>query len=295
MKSIAEKSGVLLLAMLFIVATACAEDIERTVPADPRGEVEIVNVSGDVQVRGWERSEVQVHAELSNGVDTLNVTSNKGRVSINVVLKGDRSHGGTDLIVEVPRDSTLLVKTVSADQVITGVRGVQRLQAVSGSINTQVWGEELRVKTMSGEVTVAGHEMPARTAINTVSGDVDLADVAGELSLETVTGDMQVRMQALTRGRIQTTNGDLNLRAALAADAELDAEAINGDLTFTLQQPVNAEFDIETFNGEIDNCFGPKSVRTREFAPGNNLRFKEGNGAARVRVKTLNGGVEICR
>ena len=95
--------------------------------------------------------------------------------------------------------------------------------------------------------------------------------------------------------RIQTTNGELRLRAALAADATLDTEAINGDLSFLLQSPVNAELDIETFKGDIDNCFGPKSVRTREFAPGNALRFKEGNGSARVRVKTLNGGVEICR
>jgi len=102
-------------------------------------------------------------------------------------------------------------------------------------------------------------------------------------------------MPTMTRGRIQTTNGDLRLQTALARDARLEAEAINGDLSFQLRQPIDAEFDIETFNGEIDNCFGPKSTRTSEFAPGNALRFKEGNGNARIRIKTLNGGVEICK
>ena len=58
---------------------------------------------------------------------------------------------------------------------------------------------------------------------------------------------------------------------------------------------MNAEFDIETFNGDIDNCFGPKSRRTREYAPGNELQFSEGAPGARVRIKTLNGGVEICK
>jgi DUF4097 and DUF4098 domain-containing protein YvlB len=285
----------LLAATLSLAAAAQADTVERTVPADPRGEVEIVNVSGDVQVRGWDRAEVQVHAELGDGVEKLDVQSGKGRTSINVIARSGRSSSGSDLIVEVPRDSTLIVKTVSADQTIADVRGAQRLQAVSGSISTQAWGEEVAVKTISGEVTVAGHRTMARTTVNTVSGDVNLADVAGELTLETVTGDMDVRMPTLTRGRIQTTNGELRLRAALSADATLDTEAINGDLSFMLQSPVNAEFDIETFNGEIDNCFGPESVRTREFAPGNALRFKEGTGSARVRVKTLNGGVEICR
>ena len=297
MKSIAMKTNSLWLGavVLCCAATAAAETVERTVAADPRGEVEIVNISGDLQVRGWDRPEIQIHGELGDGVDKLEVQSGKGRVLINVIVRGSQEGASSDLMVEVPRDSALFTKTVSADQVIANVRGAQRLQAVSGSISTQAWGEEVRIKTISGEVTVAGHKASGSTTVNTVSGDVNLSDVAGELNLETVTGDMHVRMPTLTRGRIQTTNGELRLNAALSADATLDAEAINGDLSLMLRSPIHAEFDIETFNGEIDNCFGPKSVRTREFAPGNALRFKEGNGSARVRVKTLNGGVEICR
>lgn len=280
---------------LSIGAAYGRETIERTVPAEPKGEVEIVNVSGDVQVRGWDRKEVQVHADLGTGVERLDVQSQKGRVTINVIVQSHRNAGATDLVVEVPHDSTLLIKTVSADQTIVDVRGVQRLQAVSGSINTKVWGEEFNVRTISGDVIVNGSGKPSVARVNTVSGDVTLANIAGELSLETVTGDMQVVMPTLSRGRVQTTNGDLRLQATLAKDARLDAEAVNGDLSLQLRSPVNAEFDIETFNGEIDNCFGPKAQRANEFAPGNALRFKEGDGSARVRVKTLNGGVEICK
>jgi DUF4097 and DUF4098 domain-containing protein YvlB len=284
------------LALLAAVAAHADEDVERTVPADARGEVEIVNVSGDVKVRGWDRAEVRIHADLGPGVEKLDVQSSKGRTAINVIVPGNHSSSGSsDLIVDIPRDSTLLIKTVSADQTVTEIHGVQRLQAVSGAINTQVWGEEFSMRTISGDVTVVGHKMPAVAAVNTVSGDVVLSELAGELNLETVTGDMEVTMPTMTRGRIQTTNGDLRLQTALARDARLEAEAINGDLSFQLRQPIDAEFDIETFNGEIDNCFGPKSTRTSEFAPGNALRFKEGDGNARIRIKTLNGGVEICK
>lgn len=279
------------------IATASADEIiEKTVPADPRGEVEIVNVTGEVQVRGWDRPEVQVHGDLGSGVERLDVSSSNKRTSIRVVIPGQRhSGGGTDLIVQVPRDSMLSINTVSAEQMVDNVRGVQRLQAVSGSITTSVWGEEFSIKTISGDVTVAGRKMASIAAVNTVSGDVLLSDIAGELTLETVTGDMQVTSPSLNRVRVRTTNGDLHLQTVLARDARLDAEAINGDLRFMLRQPIDAEFDIETFNGEIDNCFGPKSERTREFAPGNALRFKEGAGTGRVRIKTLNGGIEICK
>jgi DUF4097 and DUF4098 domain-containing protein YvlB len=284
------------LALPMLASSAHAQEmIERTIPAEARGEVEIVNVAGDVQVRGTDRNEVQVHAELGPGVEKLDIQSNKGRTTINVILHGNRNAGSSDLVVDVPKQSTVLVKTVSADQTITDVRGVQRLQAVSGSINTQVWGEEFSIRSISGDVIVNGHSTAGLGGVNTVSGDVTLANVAGEVSVETVTGDMQISMPSLTRGRIQTTNGDLHLQTTLAKDARLEAEAINGDLSFLLRSPVNAEFDVETFNGEIDNCFGPKSVRTNEFAPGNAVRFKEGEGNARVRIKTLNGGVEICK
>ena len=69
----------------------------------------------------------------------------------------------------------------------------------------------------------------------------------------------------------------------------------NGELRLHLRGAIDAMFDVETFNGQIDNCFGPEPQRAREFAPGSELRFKEGDGSALVRVKTLNGGVEICK
>jgi len=282
-------------ALLLTGLSAYAEDVERTVPADPRGQVEIVTVSGEIHVRGWDRPEVKVTASISSS-EELRVDSTDQHTSIRVVrANGGTSHSATDLMVNVPRASSLSMSTISADQTIEDVHGAQRLQAVSGSVNTRVWSEELQVKTISGDIEIRGNKDTSEVAIQSTSGDITLSDTSGNVTLETVTGDMDVNMKELTRGRIHTTNGDLHLRTKLTSDARLDAEAINGDLRFILRKPIEAEFDVETFNGAIDNCFGPKSVRTREFAPGNALRFKEGAGGARVRVKTLNGGVEICK
>ncbi len=96
--------------------------------------------------------------------------------------------------------------------------------------------------------------------------------------MNSVSGDMTVTLDRLDRGRIKTTNGDLDLTAALTDDARLEAEAINGDLTLNLRGEINAEFDIETFNGDIESCFGPQPRRSREYGPGNELRFTAGQG-----------------
>ena len=72
---------------------------------------------------------------------------------------------------------------------------------------------------MSGEITVRGHGGGGPFRVTNVSGDVRLADIGSDLELETVTGDMDVRMDELRRARIKTTNGDLELTARLAKDA----------------------------------------------------------------------------
>src|SRR5262245_10700738 len=283
-------------ALLISGQHALADTVEKTIAADLRGEVEITNVSGDVQVSGWDRPEVAVTAELGSGVERLDLQSEAKRTIVKVVLpKGGNSGGSTDLTVRVPRDSSLTINTVSADQTIADVRGAQRLQAGRGTITTQVWGAEFEAKTVSGEVNVSGHGGGAPTRVSSVSGDINLDKIGSELDLNTVSGDMGVKMDQLTRARIKTTNGDLDLVAGLVRDSRIEAEAINGDLRLHLRGTVDAQIDIATFNGEIDNCFGPKPRRTSEYAPGNELRFQQGQGTGLIRIKTLNGAVELCK
>jgi DUF4097 and DUF4098 domain-containing protein YvlB len=281
--------------MLAAASHAGAEEVSKTLPADARGEVEIVNVAGMVEVSGWDRAEVKVDADLGSNVQRLDFRNDGQRTLIKVVLpRGSSSSGSSDLRIKVPQGSGLIINTVSAEQVIKGVHGSQRLQAVSGGIDTEFGPGDLELKTVSGDVRAQG-DGKGLVRATTVSGDLQISKGGPEVDLNTVSGDMTVSLDRLDRGRIKTTNGDLNLTAALGDDARVDAEAINGDLQFTLRGQVNAEFDIETFNGDIDNCFGPKPTRSREYGPGNELRFTEGKGDARVRVKTLNGGVTICK
>jgi DUF4097 and DUF4098 domain-containing protein YvlB len=288
-------------ALLLAYATADAETIERRAAANPRGEVEIGNVSGTVHVSGWERAEVEVQGELGEGVERLDFTSEGERTIVKVVLPPRTSADGeSELTVRVPRDSRLIVRTVSAVQIIEDVRGAQWLQSVSGSIETQLFGGEFEAKTVSGDIVATGkaakgQESAIRARASTVSGDLILTKIGGELELTTVSGDLQVDAPLLTRAYIKTTSGDMTVAGVVAKDARIDAETINGDLTLDLKDLKNAEIDVESFNGDISNCFGPKPKRKSDYGPGIALRFKEGDGGAVVRAKTLNGDIRLCR
>jgi hypothetical protein len=285
------------MAMLAVAAQrADAEEFSKTQAADARGEVEIVNVAGSVEVSGWDRNEVQVDADLGSNVERLDFRRDGSRTYIKVMLpRMSGGSGSSDLVVKVPRDSGLIINTVSAEQRITGVRGLQRLQAVSGNIDTEFGPGDIELKTVSGNIQARGRDGKGMVRATTVSGDLEVHKAGPEVDLNSVSGDMVVSLDRLERGRIKTTNGDLDMTLGLTDEARLEAEAINGDLNFNLRGEINAEFDIETFNGDIDNCFGPKPRRSREYGPGNELRFTQGKGGARVHIKTLNGGVMVCK
>jgi DUF4097 and DUF4098 domain-containing protein YvlB len=287
--------GLLALALLAAPPAFAGTPIKERAPAAADGRVEVSNTSGSVVVTAWPRNEVEVTGTLGDGSERLEFSSAGQTTRIKVVLPKVSSHvDSTDLVIKVPAGSSLAVNTVSADVRAQGVRGAQRLQSVSGDVQTEVAAEDAECKTVSGNVTVTGSGQPALLTITTVSGDASVTRVAGEVNGNTVSGNFTIAMGDASRSRLRSTSGDLGLKGRLAPEARLDFESISGDVRLDLATPVSAEFDVSSFSGDIRNCFGPKPVHTSEYAPGSEWRHREGQGTARVRIKTLNGDIQVC-
>jgi DUF4097 and DUF4098 domain-containing protein YvlB len=282
-------------ALVTAAPTANAGPISERAAADPAGRVEIANTAGSVTVAAWARSEVEVTGELGEGSERLEFVTQGKLTRIRVVLP-KRSYGvdETRLVVKVPAASGLSVNTISADIAVEGVRGGQRLQSVSGNVRTATAAQDVEIKSVSGDVEVTGSGARGLVTLTTVSGDATLANLAGEVNANTVSGNLAITMTDVARSRVRSTSGDLGFRGRLAPDARLDLESISGDIRLDIEGPVGADFDLSTFNGDIRNCFGPKPVRTDEYAPGSELRFQEGSGSGQVRIKTLNGDISVC-
>ena len=269
-------------------------DINELADAHPKGDVQISNVSGLVNVTGWDREQVEVTGTLGRGTERLLFAPEGKHTEIKVIVPRD-SHRveGSDLEIRVPEGSRVSINTVSADVTVKGVTGALRIQSVSGEIEAEVFGEDVETKTVSGDFRIRGHDNPALLVLTTVSGDGRVHDIRGELVVQSVTGDLEIESSVLDRARLRTTNGDIELKTALGDDARFDMEAINGDLRLDILGDISAEFDLETFNGSIDNSFGPDATRISKYTPGKELRFSQGDGNARVRIKTLNGSIHL--
>jgi len=289
-------SGTLALLSALPGLAAAGTPINKLTASSPTGQVEISNTAGSVSVTGWDRNEVAVTGELGKGTEGLEFTKSGDVIRIKVIVPDHSYHTDeTDLVVKMPVGGSVAVNAVSADVKIDGVRGAQRLQAVSGDVRTDGAGEDVECRTVSGDVFVNGSGRKGVITITTVSGDASVERVAGELNANTVSGNVTLGAGETSRSRLRSTSGDLNMSGQLLPDARIDAETISGDVRLDLTGSANGDFDVSTFNGEIRNCFGPKPTRTSEYAPGRELRFHDGTGSSRVRIKTLNGDISVCR
>lgn len=282
-------------------AASLRRPIDEHRPADAQGQVELVVVSGHIDVVGWDKAEIAVTGTLGEHVDKVDINTAGARTTIRVVLKehegvhldwGNKS-GDAELIVHVPRGNSLKVSLVSADLGVSEVQGNQEVQSVSGDLNIAA-SREVRIGTVSGDVHLTAGSDSKLLDVGTVSGDVHMTGGGGDVTINTVSGDGMVSIGTASRLHVKTVSGDFRISTGLTADGRFDAEAISGDfgIEFTSGVPP-AEFDVQSYSGDISTCFGQKPVKER-YGPGSRLAYKEGAGTARVKVDTKSGEVSIC-
>ena len=284
-------------ALLATPAAQAVQNIDRSLPTGATPSVEISNVQGRVTVAAWDQQVVKVTGTIENDQTEFEFTGDQRHVVIKVRPESGKNHRNHDeaiLDIKVPAGASLDINTVSADIGVEGVRGAQRLEAVSGDVKTVAYSEQLDVRTISGDAVVNGTGGKARVDIQSVSGGVTVRGVDGEVEAQSVSGNAELDLGTATRVKLETVSGNLKASLMLASDARLDAESVSGDVNIRFTKPVNGEFELETFSGNIENCFGPKAERKSKYAPGTELRFTQGSGGARVSMDTLSGTISIC-
>lgn len=282
------------LCLTALPALAATRPVNEHKAADPSGTVEIINVSGAVEVTAWDQPQVAVTGTIRERVERVDVSSAGTRVTVRVVLPSGNmknNEGDANLKIQVPRHSSLEVSLVSADLKVAGVDGDENLQTVSGDVMGDAGGS-LQVSTVSGDVQLAARNAKS-TRIKTISGDAKFSGGAGEVNFESVSGDAQLSLGALKHSHFETVSGELTIAGTLEASGQLDASSVSGDIHLKFTAPPEADFDLQTLSGDISNCFGPKPVE-QHYGPGSRLSFRSGQGGGHVRVDTKSGDIGLC-
>jgi hypothetical protein len=294
--------AVLVASLALAAGAAQATTFHEQVAADPRGEVDVSNVSGSIVISGWDRPEVSVTADLPSDSQRVKVITGRGHTRVCVSYgdsngcnatgwSGDR--GSVRLEIQVPRDSELDVSAVSADIASHGVSGTQRLQTVSGDIDAELGSGNDEVNSVSGTVELHGSGQDGTLHAASVSGDLRVTNVAGELEARTVNGTLTAELSPARLVRLNTTSGDIELSARLASSGTIETETVSGDQKIAVSAPAGYSYEAKTFSGDITDCFGQRPDRS-EYGPGSRLDGTRRGGSGQVRIQSMSGDVSLC-
>lgn len=202
--------------------------------------VKISLIGGKVDVIGHDEpgARIEVHSisgkdlKVSIDGDTLEVDHPQLRWDNFIdVFKSFRGTAKADISIMIPRDASVKFGVVTASALISGLRNDARINSVSGDLVIDDVEGDLDINTVSGEVSVSNHRglINARTvsgditasgtlrkfSADGVSGDVflDVFGVADEISNNTVSGNLTVRLDAGVGARytVNTVSGTLQL------------------------------------------------------------------------------------
>lgn len=288
--------------MAVVLALACstglpvhaATPIDQTRPLDPRGRVEIDNLKGRVEVRGWDRQEVKLTGSLGEGVEKLSLQGDRNVLHIEVKYPSrSRKTEPTILILQVPLRADLEIDTVSADITVHGMASREMtLESVSGDITANGAPGRAKVESVSGDLTLTFNSRDVD--VSTVSGDLTLnGRLTGEVSVETVAGDVRVdsKGEKLSSFRAGTVSGDIQVRTALADNGVIKMESVSGDLLLVVPRDLSAQVSGESFSGDL-TAPGAKIDR-EEFGPGSSFHARYGAGKGEIRLESFSGDAEL--
>jgi hypothetical protein len=210
------------LAVAAVPGFAISKEFNQSYALQPGGTFELQNVNGTVEVQGWDRDVVEVHA-----VKTAKLKeSDLERVSIEVNSNG----AGVSIATRYPQNEGVEVAveyTIHVPRRIAGVDDVEELRTVNGNIEVYGADSTVRARTTNGNVRL------------------ELSHVHG--IRETIA---------------ETTNGSLILALPADSQADLEARCLNGNFLSELPVTMEGSLKPREMHGKLGQGGVPIKLHT---------------------------------
>lgn len=265
------------LAVLLIapVVNAATESFDEAYEISPGTRFEILNRDGSIDITGWDKSRIEVHA-----IKKTRWGGKLENVEINV-LPGLEFRVETVHVVKNPKVS------VSYDVKVPFNLIVKRIRTSNGEIELEGTHGDIEVETSNGAIEIEGSE--GDIDASTSNGTIDIEDVKGYVSAHTSNGTIRVKR---TTGVVvlETSNGSIETEVRGLKGNGLRIRTSNGAIELKFDAGLNADIEAKTSNGKIK--LDDVEVLVKEISK-SSLRGKIGTGGKKILCRTSNGTIVL--
>jgi DUF4097 and DUF4098 domain-containing protein YvlB len=272
------------------------EKFSKTVSLAKDGKVILTNISGDIEVKTWNKGEVQIKAlKTTKTSSEAKAKENFQKVKIEITQEGgtlrietkypkdffrSRSTGvSVDYWLTIPSQAYPNIKSVSGDISLESIGASAKAETVSGDVDLLKIAGAAKAESVSGDVTVTG--VKKGVDANSVSGDLEIVDVVGDADLKTVSGEITAKN--ILSGSVEYTGDILD-------NGNYQIKSHSGPITLVIPAGSGFSLEAKTFSGEIYSDFDIKiSGKLSKKA----IQGTVNGGGAEIELKTFSGNIYL--
>jgi DUF4097 and DUF4098 domain-containing protein YvlB len=148
------------------------------------------------------------------------------------------------------------------------------ISSISGDVDVTGVGGELHAKSISGNVTVRGVTGPVQA--KSVSGNVIVGEVNGTATASSTSGNVEVEI------------------VQLGAARDMNFSSVSGNVRVRLPANLDAEVRMSTMSGGLKTDF-PLQIEEPEHGPGRKATGRVGGGSRQLKLSSVSGSVSLLR
>lgn len=281
------------------------EKFEKTVALAKDGKVDISNITGSIDVRGWDKAEVKIDAVKISRADTL------AEAKENAAL--------VEIVVEKINE-TVRIKTEYPKQKFRGRRSLNvsvvyrlwippkasaKVHNVTGEISVGEIGGKVGLNVVTGSASV--RKVDKGIDCNVVTGSLNVQDIRGDAYLNVTTGSITAdRIKGIIKGNVVTgkldlsgvsearivegsaVTGSIKYQGKVHPEGRYSFNSTSGDIKMILPADSSFELTANTFSGDIETDFELKI--SGKFGK----RMVKGvvnKGGATIKLNTFSGDI----
>lgn len=263
MRSMTRLAATLCFLLSVLVAQAAAQDFQKTYRLGAGGSINIRNVSGDVNIKGYDGDAVIVNGfKEGRDRDKVEIEDNSGGNNVSIGVRYARDcncDASVRFEVQVPRNTRY---------------DFNKISTASGNISMTALSGDMVVHTASGDVTISD-----------VSGKIDAATASGEMKVQNVRGTVTAR----------SASGNVDVQIArLEGTGNMEFASASGDVRVSAPADLDGNVEMASATGDVRTDF-PLQVEKREYGPGERASGRLGSGARNLRISSASGNVSLLR
>lgn len=271
-------------------SAAAQRQIDERHAAPATGAIRIHVYSGTLRVIGWSSDTIAVTGTVREaGSDRFYMGVSPQGTKLGIWPQQTDTLPPSQLELHVPRNSSVWIKTVTADVHVEALAGSVDVYSVGGRIDVAGAPRDLYAETMAGAIVADVSTRSAR--LRTASGMIALRGRIADAAAQSVSGAIEITGNDIERGRFESVDGDVVFRGRIQRAASLDFINHSGTVRLAIPSDTRADVLVSTYGGELHNAFAARVTESSNRFKGSEYVFVLGGGGGQIAIRTFDGDV----